>query len=77
MPMIGVARLGEARASLPTPNWPPGMAALGLVSALGLNAFPSAAEHTNSENQKAVSYQLQEHQEDTGSRARPPGEEDG
>lgn len=64
MPMIGAARLGEARASLPIPNWPPGMATLGPASALGLNAFPSATEHTNSENQKAVSYQLQEHRED-------------
>lgn len=71
MPMIGAARLGEARAYFPTPDRPAEMAALGPVSALGLNAFPSAAEHTNSENQKAVSYQLQERQED-GRQQGPP-----
>ena len=60
-----------ARASFPTPDRPAGMAALGPVSALGLNAFPSAAEHTKSENQKAVSYQLQERQED-GRQQGPP-----
>ncbi|CAI9165885.1 unnamed protein product [Rangifer tarandus platyrhynchus] len=69
--MIGAARLGEARAYFPTPDRPAEMAALGPVSALGLNAFPSAAEHTNSENQKAVSYQLQERQED-GRQQGPP-----